>query len=104
RVTPRTTVIVAGDDAVFEAGTPVTMVSEAELCQAAGLPDLETLRAQYYSARDLRGMYPALREEHLRCLVKWGLIRPVVGRYSFSDLLVIKQAAGEIQRGVSLPR
>ena len=43
-----------------------------------------TLRAQYYSARDLRGMYPALRDDHLRYLEKWGLVRPVAGRYSFA--------------------
>lgn len=78
-------------------------MTEADVCRAAGLPDIETLRGQYYSSRDLRGMYPALRDEHLRCLEKWGLVRPVVGRYSFSDLHVLKQAAGEIERGASLP-
>ena len=78
------------------------VLSEGELCREAGLPDLETLRSRYYSARDLRGMYPALRDDHLRYLEKWGLIRPVAGRYSFADLHVIKQAAAELERGVSL--
>jgi tetratricopeptide (TPR) repeat protein len=47
-------------------------------------------------------MYPALREDHLRYLEKCGLVRPVAGRYSFSDLHVIRQAAAEIERGAPL--
>src|SRR5262245_48436806 len=74
-------------------------MSEGDLCRAAGLPDVDTLRSQYRSARDLRGMYPVLRDDHLRYLERWGLVRPVAGRYSFSDLTVIRQAAGEIERG-----
>jgi hypothetical protein len=102
-ITPRTTIVVA-------AGTPgdlpshVTRVlSEDALCHEAGLPALGTLRSQYYSARDLKGMYAALNDEHLRYLEKWGLVRPVVGRYSFSDLHVVRQAAAELERGASLP-
>ena len=78
------------------------VLSEGDLCREAGLPDLETLRSQYRSARDLRGMYPLLREDHLRYLEKWGLVRPVAGRYSFADLHVVRQAAAEIERGASL--
>lgn len=80
----------------------VRVVSEDELCQFAGLPDLDTLRGQYYSARDLRGMYPVIRDDHLRYLEKWGLVRPVAGRYSFGDLHIIKQAALELGAGASL--
>ncbi len=77
------------------------VLSESDLCREAGLPDLETLRARYYSARDLRGMYPALREDQLRYLERWGLVRSVAGRYSFSDLHVIKRVAAELERGAS---
>jgi tetratricopeptide (TPR) repeat protein len=49
-------------------------------------------------------MYPALRDDHLRYLERWGLVRPVAGRYSFTDLTVIRQAAAEIERGASLHR
>ena len=102
-LTPRTTIIVTGADPVNEVPPGVHRVlSEGDLCREAGLPDLETLRARYYSARDLRGMYPALRDDHLRYLEKWGLIRPIAGRYSFADLHVMKQAAAEIARGASL--
>ena len=53
--------------------TSQRVLTESDLCTIAGLPDLETLRSQYYAARDLRGMYPRLRDDHLRYLEKWGL-------------------------------
>lgn len=102
-VTPRTSVVIAGADPSSPADSHARVITEAALCALAGLPDIDTLRGQYYSARDLRGMYPALRDEHLRYLEKWGLVRPVVGRYSFADLHVLRQAAGEIERGAALP-
>ena len=111
-VTPRTTVVVMGTEGkagresdAWSGKIPpqVTRVlSEADFCRQAGLPDPDTLRARYYSARDLRGMYPQVRDDHLRYLEKSGLIRPLGGRYSFSDVHVIKQAAAEMDRGASL--
>jgi hypothetical protein len=47
-------------------------------------------------------MYPSLRDDHLRLLERWGLIRPVAGRYSFADLHLIKQAVAELERGASV--
>ncbi len=102
-LTPRTAAVVAAEPPA-DLPTHVTrVIDESELCQMAGLPDLETLRSQYYSSRDLKGMYAALTDEHLRYLEKWGLVRPVVGRYSFADLHVIRQAVTELERGVALP-
>jgi tetratricopeptide (TPR) repeat protein len=111
-VTPRTTVVIltADGQSAREAGATSSEVpehirrvlTESELCREAGLPDLETLRVQYYSARDLRGMYPVLRDDYLRYLEKWGLVRPVAGRYSFTELHVLKQAAGALEQGASL--
>ena len=101
-LTPRTTVVVS---AAMEKPVPShvhRVLSEDDLCREAGLPDLETLRDQYYSARDLRGMYPHLRDDHLRYLEKWGLVRPAAGRYSFSDLHVVRQAATAIRDGAPL--
>jgi tetratricopeptide (TPR) repeat protein len=51
-------------------------------------------------------MYPGIREVYLRYLDKWGLIVPVVRTaadtfYGFTDLLVIKQVAAELERGAS---
>ncbi|MSO48513.1 MAG: tetratricopeptide repeat protein [Acidobacteria bacterium] len=100
---PNTTIIVTtGDSLPAEWPASVRRVmTEDELCRLAGLPDLETLRAQYYSPRDLQGMYPGLRDDHLRYLEKWGLIRTVAGRYSFADLHVVKAAAADLERGLS---
>ena len=60
-----------------------------------------------YSLRDLRSLYPAVTEKHLRYLEKWGLLRQAaVARaereYSFADLLTIKQVAAELERGTPL--
>jgi tetratricopeptide (TPR) repeat protein len=57
-----------------------------------------------YALRDIRGMYPAVREDHLRYLEKLGLIRAAARArgeryYGFADLAVIKQAAAEIEQG-----
>lgn len=101
-VTPRTAAVVVGSDAGEIPAHVTRSVTEADLCLEAGLPALEDLRARYYAARDLRAMYPQIKDEHLRYLEKWGVIRPVVGRYSFNDLHVIRQAAAEIERGASI--
>jgi len=100
-LTPRTTIVVTGTDLVEVPPGVHRVLTEGDLCREAGLPDLETLRSRYYSARDLRGMYPTLRDDHLRYLEKWGLVRPVAGRYSFTDLHIVKQVAAELERGAS---
>jgi tetratricopeptide (TPR) repeat protein len=101
-VTARTTLIVAGAEAAIPLDSSARVLTETELCRAAGLPDTEILRSQYHGIRDLRSRYPALRDDHLRYLERWGLVRPVAGRYSFSDVAIIRQAAGEIERGTPL--
>ena len=62
-----------------------------------------------YTPRDVRSLYPSITENHLRYLEKWGLIRGGTPRtlakerlFSFADLLTIKQAAAEIDRGTPL--
>ena len=80
---------------------PIRIVSEDDFCRLAGLQPPEDLKQQYYAQRDLLGMYAGLREDHLRYLQKWGLVRPVLRTnsetyYAFSDLLVIRQVSGEL--------
>ena len=62
-----------------------------------------------YGSRDVRSLYPAITENHLRYLEKWGLLRPRTRgsrreprEYSFSELATIKQVAGEIEKGTPL--
>jgi tetratricopeptide (TPR) repeat protein len=101
-LTERTSVLVAGGDLLSMPSSVRRVLSEDDLCRVAGWPDLETLRSQYYAARDVRAKYPALGDEHLRFLERWGLIRSIAGRYSFQDLLLIRQAVAELDRGASL--
>ena len=58
-----------------------------------------------YGLRTIRGLHPSLREDRLRYLERWGLIRAVrVSRqerhYSFADLAVLRHASAELARGV----
>jgi len=101
-ITSRTTVAIVAADLADVPAHVRRRLSEADLCREAGLPDLDTLRAHYYASRDLRGMYPALREDHLRYLERSDLIHPVAGRYSFADVHVIKQAAVGLEHGASI--
>jgi tetratricopeptide (TPR) repeat protein len=60
-----------------------------------------------YGLRDIRNLYPAVTDKHLRYLEKWGLLRQSNAprdrrEYSFTDLLTIKQVAGELERGTPL--
>jgi tetratricopeptide (TPR) repeat protein len=103
-ITADTTLVIAGLDAPeLPAGAGVPRVlTEADLCVQAGLPDLDALKSRYRSARDVRGLYPIIRDDHLRYLERCGLVRSVAGRYSFADLSLIKQVAGGLDRGASL--
>ena len=60
-----------------------------------------------YRLHDIRSLYPAVTENHIRYLAKWGLIEHGRGPrqdrvYSFRDLLTIRQLAAELQRGTAL--
>ena len=59
-----------------------------------------------FSSRDIRNLYPSITDNHLRYLEKWGLIGAAVPRdarvYSFTDLLVVKRAAAELEAGTPL--
>src|SRR5436190_4535573 len=52
------------------------------------------------SARDVLARYPTLRDDHLRYLEKWGLVRSGATRtYGFADLAVIRQTAAALAEG-----
>jgi tetratricopeptide (TPR) repeat protein len=84
----------------------IRIVTEDDFCRLAGVPSSEALRRQYYALRDLLGRYRALREDHIRYLVKCGVIRPVLRTnadtfFSFADVAIIKQAHDELSEGGS---
>lgn len=85
----------------------IRIMDEDEFCRLAGVPSGATLRQQYYSVRDIRAMYPSVREDHLRLMEKWGVIKPAARTrtdryYEFPDLPVIKQAAAQVEQGTPM--
>jgi tetratricopeptide (TPR) repeat protein len=83
----------------------IRILSEEEFCRLAGVPTPDTLKRQYYATRDLLARYRALRDDHLRYLVKSGVLRPVLRTnsdafFSFPDLAVIKQANDGLSQGL----
>jgi tetratricopeptide (TPR) repeat protein len=55
------------------------------------------------AARDVFGMYPALRDDHVRYLQKLGFVSPRRGggtQFSFQDVSLLRQIHGELERGV----
>jgi Flp pilus assembly protein TadD len=85
----------------------VRVMSEDEFCARAGRVTPAMLRQQYYSHGAIRSLYPAVRDEHLRYLEKWGLLRSVVRTpgetyYGFADLAVIRQASAELDQGADV--
>ena len=59
-----------------------------------------------YGSRAIRDLYPGLREDRLRYLERWGVIRParVSGGerfYAFADLAALRHASAELAKGVT---
>lgn len=82
-------------------GLSIRIVQEDEFCRLAGVTTVQTLRQQYHSTRDLLARYRLLREDHLRYLVKCGVIQPVVRTnadtfFAFGDVAIIKQANDDL--------
>src|SRR4029077_19459414 len=84
----------------------VQILSEDQFCRLAGVSSPEAIKRQNYATRDLLARYRSLRDDHMRYLVKCGVIRPVLRTnadtfFAFSDLGVIKQANDDLAQGLS---
>lgn len=84
----------------------IRIITEDDFCDLAGVPSPSALRQQYHAQRDLLERYPHVREDRLRYMQKWGLIRPAVRThgetyYPFPDLGVIRQADAELSGGAT---
>ena len=84
----------------------IPVVSEEEFCRLAGMPTRDSLKQRYHAMRDLAQRYRAVREDHLRYLVKCGIIRPVLRTnadtfFAFPDLPVVKQLNDGLEQGLS---
>ncbi len=92
-----------------EKEAPIRILTEAEFCALVGLPSAAALKQQYYSLRDLLSLYAGVREDHIRYLQKWGIIRPVLvtnadAYFTFADLGIIKQINAELEQGTPFRR
>jgi tetratricopeptide (TPR) repeat protein len=87
-------------------GLSIRVLTEEEFCRLAGQPTPAELTRQYHATRDLLARYRSLREDHLRYLVKYGIIKPALKTnadtfFAFQDLAPIKQANEEMSEGGS---
>ncbi|HJZ77419.1 MAG TPA: tetratricopeptide repeat protein [Vicinamibacterales bacterium] len=85
---------------------PIRITTEEEFCELAGVATPDALKRQYHAVRDVLARYRALREDHLRYLVKCGIVRPVLRTnadtfFTFADLGVIKQANEALAQGIA---
>lgn len=83
----------------------IRVLSEEDFCRLVGHPTPSELTRQYYATRDLLARYPGVREDHLRYLAKYGVIKPVLRTeadtyFSFQDLGPIKQVNSDASEGI----
>ena len=87
-------------------GEQIRIVTEEAFCRLAGVPTPEALKRQYHAMRDLLARYRALREDHIRYLVKCGVLRPVLRTnadtfFAFPDVAIVRQANELVEQGLS---
>jgi len=85
---------------------PIQVLTEDEFCRLANVPPPEALKKQYHATRDLLARYRSLRDDHIRYLVKCGIIRPALRThadtyYAFADVAILKQANDELAQGLA---
>jgi tetratricopeptide (TPR) repeat protein len=88
------------------AAQAIRILSEEDFCRLADVPTVDALRRQYHAMRDVLARYRALREDHLRYLMKCGVLRPVLRTnadvfFAFPDLPVIKQVHDGLEQRVA---
>jgi hypothetical protein len=94
------------EELMAQGAAQIEILTEEAFCRLAGMPTREALKRQYHSVRDLLARYRSLREDHLRYLVKCGIIRPALRTnadtfFAFQDLATIRQVNEGLERGAS---
>jgi tetratricopeptide (TPR) repeat protein len=84
----------------------IRILSEEDFCRLAGVASVDTLKRQYHSMRDLVVRYAAVREHHIRYLVKCGVLRPALRTntdilFEFPELATIRQLDEALQQGMT---
>ena len=82
----------------------IPVVTEEQFCRLAHVPTADVLRQQYHAVRDLLVRYRSLRDDHVRYLVKCGVLHPVVRTnadtfFAFPDLSILRQANEGLAQG-----
>jgi tetratricopeptide (TPR) repeat protein len=95
-----------GLNSLAGAASSIRILTEEAFCLLAGVPTPEALKGRYHTLRDLLARYRALREDHVRYLVKCGVLRPVLRTnadtfFAFPDLAIIKQANAGLEQGAA---
>jgi tetratricopeptide (TPR) repeat protein len=121
-VSARTTIVVIGDEG-FAGGeksnklkraedlnaaqaSRIRILTEEEFCRLAGVTAPSALKRQYSALRDLLARYRALREDHVRYLVKCGIVKPVLRTnadtfFEFQDRAVLRQVNDDLEQGAT---
>jgi tetratricopeptide (TPR) repeat protein len=122
-VNARTTVLVIGDAGFVggaassgkvrraeelnaQNGQSIRVLTEEAFCRLLGQPTPAELTRQLTGSRYLLSRYGSLREDHLRYLVKYGIVKPALRTpadtyFAFQDLAAIKQVHDEVSQGLS---
>jgi tetratricopeptide (TPR) repeat protein len=84
----------------------IKFLDEEHFCDLADVPSPSALRRQFHPASDLLERYGHIREDHLRYMQKWGLIRPARWTpgeiyYRFPDLAVMREVDTALAAGAS---
>jgi tetratricopeptide (TPR) repeat protein len=87
----------------------IQILSEEQFCTLAGVQTPEALKKQYQPTRDLLARYRSLRDDHIRYLVKCGIVRPVMRTnadtyFAFADVAALKQVNDDLTQGLSFRR
>ncbi|MCC7418421.1 MAG: tetratricopeptide repeat protein [Acidobacteria bacterium] len=87
-------------------GAAIAIVSESEFCRLTGQPTPEALRRQFHAMRDLLARYRALREDHLRYLIKCGIVRAAHRTnadifFSFPEVAAVREANAALEQGAT---
>jgi tetratricopeptide (TPR) repeat protein len=84
----------------------IRILSEDQFCILAGVQPPEALKRQYHATRDLLARYRSLRDDHVRYLVKYGIVRPALRTnadtyFTFADVATLKQANDDLSKGLT---
>jgi tetratricopeptide (TPR) repeat protein len=125
-VNARTTTVIVGDEGFDSGGRPsrdrsnklkraeelnaqgtrIEILTEDQFCVLVGIPTPQTLKRQYQAMRDLLARYRGLREDHVRYLLKCGIVRAELRTnadtfFAFPHVAVLKETNDELAEGRS---